>query len=199
MNRRASERPIYGLLLAGGRSRRMGKDKALLQREGQHQLDYLFDLLAAHTDKAFVATRADQADDPVRRRYPQIVDRHGNIGPVDGILSALEEHPGADWLVIACDLPNLDAHTLAHLRDNADAGPFTAYRSSRDGLPEPLCAIYRDGAADIIRRFVADGIVCPRKILIRSNAVLLELSDALALDNINTPDELADSVLRASP
>jgi molybdopterin-guanine dinucleotide biosynthesis protein A len=193
-----SERPVYGLLLAGGRSRRMGQDKALLQHGGKRQLDYLFDMLAAQTTKTFVSARADQADDPVRNRYPQIVDRHGNIGPVDGILSALDEYPGADWLVVACDLPNLDADTLLHLRDNAAAGPFTAYRSNYDGLPEPLCALYREGAASIIRQFVADGIVCPRKILIRSNAVLLDLQDASALDNINTPDELANSILRAS-
>ena len=72
------------------------------------------------------------------------------------------------------------------------------YISSHDGLPEPLCAIYRSGSADSIRAFSDDGIHCPRKILIRSDTRLIEQLDPASLDNINTPDDLADSILKAA-
>lgn len=190
---------LYGLVLAGGESRRMGRDKARLDRGGMSQLEYLYSLLDDVTAKAFVSTRSSQEDDPERARFPQIVDRYDDIGPAAGILSALESHPDVDWLIVACDLPNVDRQTLDYLVSHRDpARPFTAFRSSRDDLPEPLCAIYRAGSAGVIRRFVDDGILCPRKMMIRSDTALLAQPDPRSLDNVNTPDDLAASVLQAT-
>ena len=192
-------RPTYGLVLAGGESRRMGSDKALLVRDGQSQLAYIAALLDQVTDRVFVSTRGDQQDDSERSQFAQIVDRYEDIGPIAGILSALEEYPKADWLVVACDLPNIDEPTLQHLVANrAREKPFTAYRSSYDDLPEPLCALYQSGSDRILRQFIDDGIVCPRKVLIRSDTELLEQLDPKSLDNINTPDDLQRSVLEAT-
>lgn len=190
---------IYGLVLAGGKSRRMGRDKALLERDGQSQLAYLAGLLEDKVERVFVSTRAEQQDDSERSRYPRIVDRYEEMGPLAGILSAMEEHPDVHWLVVACDLPNISDETITHLVKNCSADhPFTAYVSSHDGLPEPLCAIYRAGSTGIIRRFAEEGIHCPRKILIRSDTYLLEQADPRSLDNINTPDDLAESILKAA-
>lgn len=193
-----SIRPVYGLVLAGGESRRMGRDKARLMRNGESQLAYLTTLLEPLTDQVFVSTRRSQQDDDERSRYEQIYDRYENIGPIAGILSALEEFPDVDWLVVACDLPNIDEWTLAYMLERRATGqPFTAFRSSYDGLPEPLCAIYRSGSDEILRKFVSDGLICPRKILLRSDCELLDLPDPGALDNINTPEDLENSVLEA--
>jgi molybdopterin-guanine dinucleotide biosynthesis protein A len=190
---------IYGLVLAGGKSRRMGRDKALLERDGQSQLAYIAGLLEDKVERVFVSTRAEQQDDSERSRYPRIVDRYEEMGPLAGILSAMEEHPDVHWLVVACDLPNISDKTITHLVKNCSADhPFTAYVSSHDGLPEPLCAIYRAGSTGIIRRFAEEGIHCPRKILIRSDTYLLEQADPRSLDNINTPDDLAESILKAA-
>jgi molybdopterin-guanine dinucleotide biosynthesis protein A len=192
-------RPTYGLVLAGGESRRMGSDKALLVRDGQSQLAHIAALLDQVTDRVFVSTRGDQQDESERSRFAQIVDRYENIGPIAGILSALEEHPQADWLVVACDLPNIDEPTLQYLVANrSQEKPFTAFRSSYDDLPEPLCALYQSGSDSILRQFIDDGIVCPRKILIRSDTKLLKQPDPRSLDNINTPDDLQRSVLEAA-
>ena len=189
----------YGLVLAGGKSKRMGRDKALLDRDGQSQLAYLAGLLEDKVERVFVSTRAEQQDDSERSRYPRIVDRYEEMGPLAGILSAMEQHPDVHWLVVACDLPNISDETITHLVKNCSADhPFTAYVSSHDGLPEPLCAIYRAGSTGIIRRFAEEGIHCPRKILIRSDTYLLEQADPRSLDNINTPDDLAESILKAA-
>lgn len=189
------QRPLFGLVLAGGESRRMGRDKATIRREGQTQLAYAMRLLGDFTERAFVSAREDQ-DDAERRRFEQIIDRYEGLGPIAGILSAMDEYPGADWLVLACDLPNIDAATLSNLvASRSQDKPFTAYISSHDRLPEPLCAVYSAASADILRRFVADGVNCPRKVLIRSDTFLLEQPNPRALDNINTPDDLRQSIL----
>jgi len=193
-----AEAVVYGLVLAGGKSRRMGRDKALLERDGQSQLAYLVGLLDVCVDRVFVSTSPDQVEDAERSQYEQIVDRYEDLGPVAGILSALETHPQVDWLVVACDLPNVNEQTIRHLLEQRDhQSPFTAYTSSHDGLPEPLCAVYHSGCTDIVQQFVTEGINCPRKILIRSESQLLDQPDPRSLDNINTPDDLQNSILQA--
>ncbi len=177
----------------------MGQDKAALVRGGRSQLEHIVGLLEQVCDSVFVSARPSQRDDAVRAHFPQIVDRYDDLGPLAGILSALEEYPGVDWLVAACDLPNIDLATLRHLIANLSTeNPFTAFKSSYDELPEPLCAIYRAGSDSILREFVDAGTICPRKILIRSATTLLEQPDPRSLDNVNTPDDLAGSVLEAA-
>jgi len=194
-----TDRQVYGLVLAGGKSRRMGRDKALLNNNGQSQLATVVELLADCVDEVFVSTRRDQAGDKERGKYRQIVDQLEDVGPVAGILAALHEHPDVDWLVVACDLPNISRDVIVHLLQYRGGQEFfTAYTSSYDGLPEPLCALYRSGCADIVQHFVDDGINCPRKILMRSDTMLIAQPYAGALDNINTPDDLQNSVLQAS-
>ncbi|MBT8099186.1 MAG: NTP transferase domain-containing protein [Gammaproteobacteria bacterium] len=182
---------LNGLVLAGGKSRRMGSDKAALRAGGETQLARAVNLLLRHVGDVFVSTAADQTDDPLRQNFRQIVDRYEDMGPVAGIMSALDTSPQHSWLVLACDLPNIDDGTIEFLIRNASAEkPFTAYRSVNDGLPEPLCAIYRPESRSHIDRFVAEGIVCPRKMLINSPTTLLEQPNPGALHNINTPADL---------
>ena len=65
----------------------------------------------------------------------------------------------------------------------------TAFRSSHDGLPEPLCAIYEPRARAAIAAHIAAGRNCPRKFLINAHTQLLEQPNPRALDNVNTVDE----------
>lgn len=184
---------LYGLVLAGGHSTRMGRDKAALRFDGRTQLERAFGLLEPLTARCFVSVRADQRDDPVRAGFAQIVDApDGPPGPARGISAAQQAHPGAAWLVVACDLPLLDAATLQNLiarRDPARVG--TAYRSSHDGLPEPLCAIWEPASAAPLAAALAGGRGCPRKFLLQSDTLLLEQIRPQSLDNVNTPAELA--------
>jgi len=192
-------KPVFGLVLAGGQSRRMGRDKALLQHDGQSQLAHMVAVLDGVVDQVFVSARRDQADDSERSRFELIIDAYDDMGPVAGILSALQAHPQADWLVVACDLPNIDQATLEFLLQHRSATqPFTAFRSSHDDLPEPLCAIYTAGSDNLLQEFVEQGLVCPRKMLIRSDTLLLTQPNPQSLDNVNTPDDLSNSVLGAA-
>ena len=74
--------PLYGLVLAGGRSTRMQRDKAALAYHGRTQLEWAMDLITPFVERAFVSVRPDQQGDPVRAKYPQVVDTHENLGPI---------------------------------------------------------------------------------------------------------------------
>ena len=191
--------PLHGLVLAGGESKRMGRDKAALSFHGRSQVDWACELLSRHCERVFVSVRPGQSGDPARAARPVIVDRHEGAGPIAGIAAAQAEYPEAAWLVVACDLPFLGDATLEALIAGRGTAPVTAFRSTHDGLPEPLCAIYEPVTRAGIEAAIAGGKHCPRKFILQSGAPLLEQPDPAALDNVNTPDDFdrAQQRLRA--
>ena len=187
--------PLYGLILAGGSSSRMQRDKAALQYRGKSQLDRTFELASRHVARVFVSVRAIQTADPTRAQRPMIVDSVPGEGPIVGIRSALAAYPPVAWLVLACDLPFMSDAALSQLTQERDPACLaTAYRSTHDRLPEPLCAIWEPAAGAALAAYQAGGGTCPRKFLIRHAAHLLEPGDRRALDNINTPEEYAQAL-----
>jgi molybdopterin-guanine dinucleotide biosynthesis protein A len=181
--------PLYGLLLSGGASQRMRQDKAALPYRGEPQLLRAWRLLERVTERSFLSVRDDQRDDPLRAGLPQIVDSYDPIGPAAGILSAQDRFPEAAWLVVACDLPLLDEHTLQQLVDARDVlVDATTFTSRHDGLPEPLCAIWEPSSHALLKQRYDDGSYCPRKALIQSRIAQLP-APGEALDNVNTPEE----------
>jgi molybdenum cofactor guanylyltransferase len=195
-----SAAPLFGLLLAGGRSTRMRRDKAALSYGGRTQLERAMALLTPHVARAYVSVRADQGDDPVRAPFAQIRDTLQNAGPVAGLLAAQARHPEAAWLVLACDLPFVDEATLVHLlRARAPTRAATAYRSSHDGLPEPLCAIWEPRSHGPLSEYVAGGRTCPRRFLLGADTELLDEPNPQALDNVNTPEEYRSAMTAFPP
>ena len=193
--------PVYGLVLTGGKSSRMRRDKAALTYHGRTQLDWAMSFLQPYVERAFVSVRADQADDPIRAKYARIVDTLENKGPIAGIAAAQAQYPGIAWLVLACDLPFLDENTLKTLLAARDPKrTATAFRSSHDGLPEPLCTIWEPASREAILAYIATGKDCPRKFLIRSDdTLLLDEPNPSALDNVNTPEEYGSAMTTLTP
>lgn len=182
--------PLFGLVLAGGASKRMQRDKAALEYHGKPQLQWAYDQVSEFCAATFISVRPDQRGDALRATLPQIVDRKPGLGPLAGIEAALNEHPKAAWLVVACDLPQLTPAILKRLIEHRDPTRIaTAYRSDFDGMPEPLCAIWEPASRTAVAEWFARNKECPRKLLVNSNVVLVDLPVAAALDNVNTPAE----------
>jgi molybdopterin-guanine dinucleotide biosynthesis protein A len=178
----------------------MQRDKATLAYHGRTQLEWAVSFLEPHVRRVFVSVRPDQVNDPTRARFDQIVDTQENLGPIAGIMAAQAKYPNVAWLVLACDLPFLDDGTLETLIAARQPQRLaTAYRSSHDVLPEPLCAIYEPASREPILSHVASGKNCPRKFLINSDVHLLDEPNPHALDNVNTPDEYGSAVAALSP
>ena len=183
-------RPLYGLVLAGGYSKRMNKDKTTLSYHGRPQVSYLYETLDRVTDKAFISCRAEQSDSPHLNEFNLIEDRYIEFGPVGGILSAFRKHPNAAWLVVACDMPFIDKESLEYLIKNRNPYRIASCFYNREKKwPEPLCTIYEPKAALRLGPYLTMGDSCPRKILMNSNAYYIEPPSTNLLSNINTPME----------
>lgn len=182
---------INGLVLAGGKSVRMGSDKGLATWHGKAQRYYMADMLAPLCAEVFISCREEQAGE-IDPFYKTIVDApaYAGSGPSGAILTAFETYPNTSWLVVACDLPLLDPATLKYLLQNRDGGKVaTTFRSPYDGLPEPLITIWEPAAYTILLTKLQEGFKCPRKVLINSDTAILDVPDPVALSNTNTPGE----------
>lgn len=182
---------MNGLVLAGGKSRRMGADKDLLKWHGKEQRYFAADLLGSFCDEVFISCREDQLKH-FDTGYKALTDTFLNMGPFGGILSALRSQRGKAWLVVACDLPLLDEKSLQFLIKNRNPEKLaTAYESPFDGLPEPLISIWEPKSYPVLLNFLGSGITSPQKVLISSDTLILKPSDPDVLMNVNTPEEAA--------
>lgn len=181
---------LHGLILAGGKSRRMGQDKAALAYHGIDQVAYLHGLLQPFCQKLFVSCRKDQAGEEHLQGYALLPDIHDDLGPMGGILSAFAKAPEAPWLVVACDLPFLDGAVLAQLVAGRDAGAHaTCFINPERGWPEPLCTLWEPAAVERLEHFRGLGKYCPRKVLMNCTIHTLEPAMPQALENANTPED----------
>lgn len=188
---------LYGLVLAGGRSVRMGRDKGAMVWHGTEQRVYAADLLSKFCEKVYISCRSGQEEE-LAGDYPLLVDSVDGSGPIVALLTAFEQQPNVAWLVLACDLPLITESTLAFLTGERDENMLaTTFRSPFDGLPEPLVTIWEPASAAILRQHLADGYKCPRKALIRNENRIKVVSPPSPDDliNTNTPED-AELVLR---
>lgn len=177
---------VSGLLLMGGRSTRMGRDKSQLKLHGRSQLEHSVELLSEVCEEVFVSGRQEQNCD-----RPFIADRLLGMGPVGGLLSAMEAQPGRAWLAMAVDMPWMKAEVLTCLV--GERRPFamaTAFRQPVGGAPEPLCAIYEPKAKAVLYEFLGLGCRSLREVLLNSNSHLVDCPFPQALGNANTPADI---------
>ena len=188
---------IYGLVLSGGKSMRMGTDKGLIAYHGIPQRDYLYQLLEKICDKTFMSIRKEQEAE-ISSTFNTIVDEDVFKGPFNGILSAHNKYPDVAWLVLACDLPLIDEKSLRELiearKGSADA---TAFAQKENPLPEPLCAIWEPQALTGAVSYLEQGNgSCPRKFLINSNTHLVFPENAQVLMNANSEVEYKEAMTK---
>lgn len=182
---------LQSVILAGGLSSRMGRDKGLLEYHGKAQRVYMYELLQQKfpiVDEGqkgvYISTRQHQ-DVPGNT----IVDKFKGLGPFGAICSAFQENPNTAWLVLATDLPFVNEELIDQLV--AKRNPIkvaTAIKGKSKEFPEPLITIWEPKAYPVLLSYLSQGYSCPRKILINSDIEILEVDDAL-IQNINTPEE----------
>jgi molybdenum cofactor guanylyltransferase len=195
--RRGAEHPQWyhfpvsraGYVLVGGRSSRMGRDKALLPFRGSTLGRYVADIAAAAAGTAVIVGR------PARYAslgYPVIPDRYPREGPLGGILTALA-HTAADWnLVLACDMPGISADFLRELIEAAEAtATGVLLPCGPSGRPEPLCAIYNRNVREAIEQAFERGERSINAALPVGRITRVTVSQMTPFENVNTPEDWA--------
>ncbi len=161
-----------GIVLAGGSSSRMGRDKTLLSAGGESLPAGAARRLAGVCAEVAVADRGRG----LLPGFPSLPDGPGR-GPAAGILGAAAAYPGRWLLVLACDLPRVPEELLAALvrLDGCD----WALPRWREGV-EPLCALYGPAALDAIARRAARGVFALHSLAEEDLAVGFLEGEALA-------------------
>ncbi len=181
---------LNGLVLAGGKSERMGFDKGSVNWHGKEQRHHIADMLKPFCEEVFVSCRSEQQRG-IGDQYSGLTDTFIGLGPFGGILSAFREKPDCAWFVVACDLPLIQPETLKYLTESRNTSSVaTAYQSTFNNFPEPLITIWEPKSYPVLLSFLAQGYSCPRKVLINSDVTLLNALNTDDLTNVNTPDEL---------
>lgn len=180
---------MKALILAGGHSKRMGRDKATIERpDGTRQLDHLIALARSLDLEVLLSTTTPET---APAGLPVLADLHPGSGPLAALEAFNDAHPGEPVLLLGCDLYLLDPATLRQLIDRHDpARPATAFANRIDHRPEPLCTVYGTAAIAMAPAAIAAGQFCARHFLESLEPQILELPNPVALDSANTAAEL---------
>ncbi len=187
---------LVGGILIGGSSRRMGTPKHLLKRDGQTLLDRTIDLLAPRVEEIVVLGSGAL---PPGCTCRQLSDWGLARGPVAGIRAGLAWAEPRGLLLVACDLPHLDAAALDWLlaaRTGSGVVPVTP-----DGRVQPLLAIYESALVPDLDQSLALRPALPARALAALPGVIREsVPDPLgpAWTNANTPEDWRSAGGRAA-
>jgi molybdopterin-guanine dinucleotide biosynthesis protein A len=178
---------LYGLVLAGGDSHRMGRDKAQLRYYGDEpQVRHAVDLLGVVAEVVYVSVRSTQADAASYAPFTLVVDDGTLRGPAAGLVAAWTRFPDVAWLVLATDLPFVSAALIADLRKRRDASKLaTAFRHP-DGTPEPLCTVWEPAARPVLLERVGSGDSSLRRLLVDGPAKMLDAVDPGLLQSVDS-------------
>jgi molybdenum cofactor guanylyltransferase len=127
---------LTGIVLAGGQSRRLGKDKALLEYKGSRLIDYPITILEKYCSHILIS-----ANKPLPLAHHVIPDVYQDNGPLVGIYSCLLYSKTIYNIVLTCDMPFVTGDLIDHLIANIDSDKIIV-PVHHDTLLEPLCAIY---------------------------------------------------------
>ncbi|MDR1623067.1 MAG: molybdopterin-guanine dinucleotide biosynthesis protein B [Synergistaceae bacterium] len=184
-------RDTGAVVLAGGASRRMGRDKALLRLEGRTFLERIVGSLIDF-EEVLLSVGSSRRYEDVRLRS---VEDEWHCGPMGGLYSALKVC-GSKWLLaVSCDVPLLTREFVQYLVSCVDNEHDAFVPVTRDGRVHPLCAVYSKGTVPVLEAHLAKGDYSVTLALEKMRVKYVSLqctpyADRL-LRNVNTPEQYA--------
>jgi molybdopterin-guanine dinucleotide biosynthesis protein A len=174
-------------ILAGGKSSRMGTDKALLKFGGKNFLETLLHTLSMFKNVMISTAGSGQYEFMECRRAP---DLYPGAGPIGGIYSSLASCEDDYLFVTACDTPFLSGRLIKNICEAA--GGFQCFiAAERGGLLHPLCGVYHRSVIPTLRELINSGRykIAPVYDLVKTGYFVLSAEQEAELRNFNTKEE----------
>ena len=175
---------IHAIILAGGRSSRMGFDKARLEINGETLLDRLVRLLSPLFNGILISASSNTSLTNNALRH--VIDEQPDRGPLMAIYSCLKASPSNINFVIACDIPEVDIALIQKLLFYANEHDIVV-PSFSTGLTEPLFAFYNRSILPVIQRQIAVNRLKISDCFPLCNTRIVMTSDPGWYRNLNTP------------
>lgn len=184
-------------MLVGGRSRRMGRDKASLDLGGVPFASRLVRMLREWTSEVFVV--GEGAERFGGEGVATLADAVEGVGPLGGLLTGLRATSREIAYVVACDMPFLRGELLRFLADRVGENDGAMIQTEK-GV-EPLCAAYRKRLASVVERMLDRGITAVHALRDHASIALVEAAELqrrgfepLLWFNVNTPEDYAQAL-----
>jgi molybdopterin-guanine dinucleotide biosynthesis protein A len=188
--------PATGAVMAGGKSSRLGRDKALLTLDGETLLERAVRTLREVTADQLVIGPSERSDQAAGAGvYP---DLYPSSGPLGGIYTALRFAAHPLVMVVACDMPFLNGSLLRYLLSLAD--DYDVVLPRPDGRGEQLHAVYRSTCEPAIERQLEGGDFKIDRFFDRVRVRAVDAGELRQFDpelrsfrNVNTPEDWAET------
>jgi molybdenum cofactor guanylyltransferase len=200
---------VAAMILAGGKSSRMGRDKATIEIDGIPLLRRIYDVVASCHSGGIRSIARIHVVTPWVERYREVLPIDCNFiaeqdphrGPLVGFAQGLSQIE-ADWvLLLACDLPNLSTSVIQNYIDRLNDIPARsiAYLPKSERGWDALCGFYRGNCLDSLRQYINGGGQSFQGWLKGKVLTELAIDDPRILVNCNTPADLAEIIDLHSP
>ena len=174
-----SNQKVTGILLAGGMSSRMGREKGSLIIGGRMMYEYPLKALEGVCDEILISSSGPL---PGSLSYPIIPDKVRGIGPMGGIFACLEHSSNDLNLVISYDMPLVNEGLLRYLVEKSK-GWEVVVPAMQGERPEPLCALYRKSIRPLFGTMIKEKTYAVHRILPRARSLLLDIRPSMSFYN----------------
>jgi molybdopterin-guanine dinucleotide biosynthesis protein A len=195
------KKELYGLVICGGQSTRMGTDKSLIEYHGKPQRYYAYEMLEWVCDKVFISCNNAQKES-VREPYKMLPDlpQYEKIGPMAGLLTAFNYYPDHDFLVVGCDYPYITTKDLKEFVKSVNHEEIaSAFYNQEHGKYEPLLAWYSQKSKNEILRMYDKSEFSLQHFLTENRAGKYQPARPKNLVSVDTPEDYQiakDTIIR---
>ncbi len=182
---------ITGIVLSGGKSSRMGREKGLCTLRGKPLIEYAVEVLIEVCDDVIISANDNSYD---YLGLPVVKDAVPGVGPIGGISSAIHYSETNDNFILSCDMPFVSGELIRYILSGKPG--YQAVVPVNDGFPEPLCAYYRKDIVEVFDRSIENGIYKIRRAIKSGDVAYIDIDrrngfdNRLLFSNINTEKEL---------
>ncbi len=176
---------ITGIVIAGGKSSRMGQDKATIKYKGIRLIDYAINILQKYTQNILISSNNHISN----IKHTVIPDKYKNIGPISGLYSCLKASKTELNIIIPCDVPDLNHRLYKILIENSKNVDAVIPRLP-NGKLEPLIGCYKKAILPIIKNCINQNDYKLVNLLLKIKVKYIEIDDIEQFKNINTTNDL---------